>query len=108
MKNIGKWLYLIGLAVAILASLFGFSADWLTWILMLVGVLAGIFAADTDDLTNFAIRYLALFAVASALDGFIFVGPYITAIFTAVVGFLGPVLLTTLVIWFIKKEFGKK
>jgi len=108
MKNIWKWLYLIGLVVAILAGLFGFSADWLTWILMLIGVLVGIFASDTKDLTNFAIRYLALFAVAGALDGFIFVGPYITAIFTATVGFLGPILLTTLVMWFIKKEFGKK
>jgi len=107
MKNIWKWLYLIGLVVAILAGLFGFTADWLTWILMLIGVLVGIFTADTKDLTNFAIRYLALFAVAGALDSFIFVGPYITAVFNATVGFLGPILLTTLVMWFIKKEFGK-
>jgi hypothetical protein len=48
-------------------------------------------------------------AVASALDKFIAVGTFLTTIFTAVVGFLGPVLLTVLVMWFIRKYFlGKK
>ena len=108
MKNFGKWLYFIGLLVAVLAGLFGFSAEWLTWILMLVGVLVGVFYVETSDVVNFAIRYLALYAVAGALDGFVFVGPYITGIFTAVVGFLGPVLLTAIAYGFFQKHFGKK
>jgi len=105
MKNIFKWVYLIGLLVAILAALFKFSADWLTWILMLAGILVGIFFMDSADIMNQGIRYLVLVAVASALDSLIGVGSYLTAIFQAVVGFLGPVLLTVLVVWFIKKYF---
>jgi hypothetical protein len=105
MKNIFKWVYLVGLLVAILAALFKFSADWLTWILMLAGILVGIFFMDSADVMNLGIRYLVLAAVAAALDSLIGVGPYLTTIFQAVVGFLGPVVLTVLVMWFVRRYF---
>ncbi|MBL7164026.1 MAG: hypothetical protein ISS57_15625 [Anaerolineales bacterium] len=107
MKSLGKWFYLVGIVVAMLASLLVFSANWLTWVLMLLGVLAGIFYADTDDVVNRGIRYLALAAVAGSLGGFIFVGPYITGLVTGAVTFLGPVLLTSLAYRFWKVAFGK-
>jgi len=108
MKNIFKWVYLIGMLVAVLAALFNFTPAWLTWILMLAGVLVGIFFMDSADIMNQGIRYLVLVAVAGALDKFIAVGSYLTTIFNAVVGFLGPVLLTVLVMWFIRKYFMGK
>ena len=105
MKNIFKWVYLIGLLVAVVVALVGFSADWLTWLLMLVGILVGIFFFDPGDVVNLGIRYLVLAAVAAALDGLVGIGTYLTTIFQAVVGFLGPVVLTVLVVWFVKKYF---
>lgn len=99
-KTLGKWLYMIGLVVAILAALFGFSNQWLTLVLMVVGILVGLWVTPTDSLKAAIIRYVGLTFVAGALDGFIAVGPYITAIVNAVVGFLGPVLLTALVVWY--------
>jgi hypothetical protein len=48
-------------------------------------------------------------AVYNVLDGIPAIGSYLTGIFGAVFAFLGPVVLTTLVIWFVKKYFmGKK
>ncbi len=109
MKNIGKWLYLLGLLVAVVVGLIGFSASWLSLILALVGILAAIFYIDSDDIVNQGIRYLVLGAVYSVLDGLPFVGPYLTGMFGAAFAFLGPVVLTTLVMWFVKKYFfGKK
>ena len=108
LKTIGKWVYLAGLLVAILAALFSFSADWLSIVLALAGIFVGIFFTDTDDLTNFAIRYLALGAVYASLDAFPAIGEYITSIFGAAFMFLGPVLLTTLFMWFINKTFKKE
>ena len=105
MKNIFKWVYLIGLLVAVVVALVGFSADWLTWLLMLVGILVGIFFFDPGDVVNLGIRYLVLAAVAAALDSLVGIGTYLTTIFQAVVGFLGPVVLTVLVVWFVKKYF---
>ena len=109
MKNIFKWVYLIGLLVAIVAALFTFSAVWLNWILIIVGILVGIFFFDSNDVVNLGIRYLVLVAVTSVLNNLDVIGPYLTSIFAAVAAFLGPIVLTVLVVWFIKKYFfGKK
>ena len=103
LKTIGKWLYLIGLLIAGIAGLFSLSYTWLSLILVIMGILAAIFFLDSEDVVNFAIRFLLLFAVASALNAVPAVGPYITGMFTAVVAFLAPVALTLLVVHFVKK-----
>jgi hypothetical protein len=109
MKNLFKWVYLIGLLAAIVAALVKFEAGWFSSLLILAGVLVGIFYFDSDDLVNQGIRYLVLVAAYMAFDKFIAVGPYLTGIFVAVVGFLGPILLTVLVVHFVKKYFlGKQ
>ncbi len=102
-KTIGKWLYLIGLLIAVIAGLFSLSYLWLSLILVLMGILAAILFLDLEDVVNFAIRFLLLFAVASALNAVPAVGKYITGMFTSVVAFLAPVGLTLLVVHFVKK-----
>src|SRR5512136_2260090 len=105
MKNLFKWVFLVGLLVAVVVALVNFSAVWLTIILILAAVLAGIFYFDSEDIVNQGIRYLVLVATATALDKFIGVGPYLTAIFQAAVVFIGPAVLTVLVVHFVKKYF---
>jgi hypothetical protein len=109
MKTIGKWLYLIGMLVAVVVALVGFSASWLSLILALVGILAAIFFLDSNDVVNFGIRYLLLVAVYAVLSEVPAIGMYLTKIFGAVVAFLGPVALTLLVVHFVNKYIlGKK
>jgi uncharacterized membrane protein len=105
MKNLFKWVYLIGLLVAVVAALVSFSAGWFTTLLILVGILVGIFYFDSGDIVNQGVRFLVLSVVAASCEKFIAIGPYLTGIFTAVVGFLGPVLLTVLVMHFVRKYF---
>lgn len=108
MKNIGKWLYFLGLLVAVIVALIGFQATWLSLILMLIGILVAIFYFDSDDIVNIGIRFLVLFAVKDVFGGIPAIGTYLSGIFGAVFAFLGPVVLTTLVIWFVKKYFLAK
>jgi hypothetical protein len=108
MNTIGKWLYIIGMLVAILAALFGFSHEILTLVLLIAAILAGIFYADPGDAANIGLRYLVLYFVADVFSGEIFgIGDYLTTIFEAAVWFLGPYVLTVLVVRFFNKEFGK-
>ncbi len=107
-KTVGKWLYLIGLLVAVVAGMFSFSAMWLSAILMIVGILAAIFFLDSDDVVNFGIRFLLLAAVAGALNEVPAIGTYLTGAFTGAVAFLAPVALTLLVVYFVKKYFFAK
>ena len=101
-----KWLYVAGVVVAGVAAAAGFANDILTWVLILVGILVGVFYFDSDDLMNFGLRYLIVAAVASALNAVPVVGPYITGFFTGFVTFLGPIVLTMVVMFFWKKYFG--
>jgi len=107
-KTIGKWFYLIGLLIAIVAGLFSLSFTWLSLILLIMGILAAIMFLDSNDVVNFGIRFLVLAAVAGALNSVPAVGSYITGIFTAVVAFLAPVALTLLVVHFVRKYFFAK
>ncbi len=107
-KTVGKWLYLIGLLVAVVAGLFGYAAMWLSAILMLAGILAAIFFLDSNDVVNFGIRFLLLAAVAGALNEVPAIGTYLTGAFTGAVTFLAPVALTLLVVYFVKKYFFTK
>ena len=107
-KTIGKWLYLIGLLLAVVAGLFSLSFSWLSLILVLMGILAAVLYLDSDDVVNFGIRFLVLAAVAGALQGVPAVGSFLTGAFSAVVAFLAPVALTLLVVHFVKKYFMPK
>jgi hypothetical protein len=108
MKNIFKWVFLIGGLVAIVTALLNFSADWLTTLLILAAVLAGIFFFDSEDVVNQGIRYLVLAAVAGALGKFLFVGTFLSTIFGAWVVYIAPAVLTVLVVHFVKKYFMGK
>jgi hypothetical protein len=105
MKNIGKWLYFLGLLVAVVVALIGFQASWLALILMLLGIFVAIFFFDSNDIVGLGVRYLVLAVVYNVLNGIPAIGPYLTTIFGAVLAFLGPVVLTVLVVWFVKKYF---
>ncbi len=74
----------------------------------MIGVQAAILYVDTNNLANAGIRFLVLAAVYAVLDAIPLVGPYLTGFFGGVLAFLGPVLLTALVIYFVKKYFFPK
>jgi hypothetical protein len=73
---------------------------------VLAGVLVGLFYMDTEDIKGFGIRYLLLFAVSGALGQVPAVGQYLSGFFAGFLGFLGPVALATLFMWFWKKYFA--
>lgn len=107
MKSIGKWLYLIGLLIAALAGLLAFSNTWLSLLLVLMGILAAIFYLDSADIVNAGIRFLLLAVVKDAFTGIPAVGSYLGGLFNGVFAFLAPVMLTLLVVYFVKKYFMK-
>ena len=108
MKTYGKWVYLIGLLVAVVAALAGYQEEWLGLVLLLVGIFAGLFHFETDDMKKFSIYYLAFGVVKGAFGAIPYIGSYLDTIFGAVYAFLMPVLLTVMVYWFVKRYFMSK
>ena len=84
----------IGAFAAILAALFKFSAEWFSLVLAILGILVGLFGVASDKAKTFVILYFGLTLTYSALNGFPFIGEYITTIVAAFLTFLTPVVFT--------------
>ena len=97
-KQIGLWAFLIGLVLAI-ATVFVDFGEWILQVVIILGILTGIFHDFRDDLVRLGIIYLALSAASDALQNLAAIGPILTEIVEAWVTFLGPVVLTALLIW---------
>ena len=97
-KQIGLWAFLIGLVLPIAAVFLDFG-EWVAQVLIILGMLAGAFHDLRKDLVRLGIIYLALSASSSAIQNLAAIGPILTEIVEAWVTFLGPVVLTALLIW---------
>jgi hypothetical protein len=106
-----KWIYVLGVLVAGVTAGLGLGNPILQWALLIAGLLAGFLYHDSADIMNFGLRYLILFAVASAAPAFIgFVpvaGPFVAGFLQGFFNFLGPVVLAMVIMHFWKKYFGK-
>lgn len=108
MKTVGRWSYLIGMIFAVFSVFVPvLTAPWAVQLLIVLGIIAGIWFVDSDDVINHGLTYLGLQAVATTMDNLVAVGPFVTGIATAFLGFLGPVVLTAFLMWgglkFLKK-----
>jgi len=97
-KMIGTWSFLLGLVLAI-STVFWELGEWTSQVLILLGILVGIFHEIKDDFMRLGIIYLSLWAASDALQNLVAIGPILTEIVTAWVGFLGPVVLTAMLLW---------
>ena len=102
-RVIFKWVFILGGVVAGLANTLALQNEFLISALMLVGILVGIFYFDSDDVINIGLRYLIFIAVASSVGGFYKIGPYLNGFFTGFSYYLGPIVLTLIVVYFVKK-----
>ena len=106
-KVIGVWSFFIGMVLALATAFFDLGA-WTVQVLIVLGILTGVFHFGKDDLVPLGVIYLALSAAANSMDALVWVGPFITDIVSAWVGFLGPVVLMALMLWGGALLFSKK
>ena len=107
-RFIFKWLFIIGGLMAGVTNALSYQPDFLIWSLMVVGVIVGVFYFDSDDLINIGLRYLIFGAVANAIGGFHVIGSYLGAFFLGFFYYLGPIVLTLVVVYFVKRYFLSK
>ena len=94
MGMIWKWVYVVASVVAAIAGGLAFSNDILTWVLLLVAIIVGWFYFDPEEIGQFGLRVVILFAVQAGLKAIPFgVGTFITGFVGGWLGFLAPVVL---------------
>jgi hypothetical protein len=80
----------------------------LIWASVVIGVIVGIFYFSSDDLINVGLRFMIFSAAARSLPGESEFVAYATAFFMGFSFYLGPIVLTMAVIYFVKKYILSK
>ncbi len=106
MKTTGKWLFIIAILVAIVGAFLELSNEWLTTLVLLLAFFGAYLWIEKDHAKAWMIMALALYTFAGALGGLVFIGGYLTTIFTAIAGIFGVAVLALVVKkivgWFMK------
>jgi hypothetical protein len=97
-KTVGAWAFILGLVLA-MAGVFFDLGDWLVQVLIVLGILVGLFHPIRKEIVPLGVVYLAVAATAASIDGLLYLGPIITHIANAWAHFLGPVVLTAMLMW---------
>ena len=96
-KEMGKYVFLIGFAIAILAGLvgatgvLGATADYIALILVLLGILVGFLNITATERQSFLIAVIALSMLGLVSFGALtFVGAYLTSVISYLITFVAP------------------
>ena len=106
-KTIGKWLFVVAILLAILGAFVTLpAAEWITTLILLLAFAGAYLWIDKDDAKAWMITALALAAFAGALGGLVYIGEYLTKIFSAIGSMFGVAVLALVVKkivgWFMK------
>ena len=90
--KIGKWAFIGGLVVAVLAGLF-FQPGWAVWVLAILGVIVGLLNVTAEDTRGFLLAAIALTLSATALNTLPIVGTALSFILPFVVAFVAGAMI---------------
>jgi hypothetical protein len=85
--TIGKWAFIVGMVIAVLAGLF-FQPSWAIWILAILGVIVGLLNITAEDTRGFLLAAIALTLSATALNTLPIVGTAFSLVLPFVVAFV--------------------
>ena len=91
-ETIGKWAFIIGLVVAVLAGLF-FQPTWAIWILAILGVIVGLLNISAAETRSFLLAAIALTLSATALNTIPVVGTALSFVLPFVVAFVAGAMI---------------
>lgn len=96
MAQIGKWAFILGLVIAVVAGIF-FQAAWVVWVLVLLGVVVGLLNITAAETQSFLLAAIAFLLSATALSVIPFVGGILTNILSYIAAFVsGAVIVVAL------------
>ena len=90
--TIGKWAFIIGIVIAVLAGL-GLNFGWVPWVLAVIGLIVGFLNISGEESQGFLLAAIALMLSATAVQTIPLVGDLLTRILSNVVAFIAAAVL---------------
>ena len=88
----GRWAFIIGLVIAVLAGLF-FQPDWAIWMLAILGVIVGFLNITAEETRGFLLASIALTLSATALNTLPILGTALSLVLPFVVAFVAGAMI---------------
>lgn len=92
MEKVGKWAFIAGLVLAVVAGL-GVQATWIAWVLVVLGLVVGFLNVTAQESRGFLLAAIGLMLSATAVQTIPFVGGIVTLIVSNVIVFIAPAVL---------------
>ena len=92
MEKIGKWAFIVGLVLAVIAGL-GIQAMWIAWVLVVLGLVVGFLNVTAAESRGFLLAAIGLMLSATAVQSIPFVGELVTRIVSNIIVFIAPAVL---------------
>lgn len=92
MAIVGKWAFIAGLVIAVLAG-FGLNYAWVAWVLAVLGLIVGFLNVGEEETQKFLIAAIGLLMSASAINTIPYIGDIGTAIIANLVAFISAAIL---------------
>lgn len=92
MQHVGKWAFIVGLLIAVVAGV-GFNQPWFAWVLAILGLIVGLLNITAEETQRFLLAAIGLMLSATAIQSVPWVGDYGTQILGYVVSFIGAAVL---------------
>jgi hypothetical protein len=92
LKTIGKWAFILGLVISVLAGLF-YQPDWAYWVLAILGVVVGLLNVTAEETRGFLLASIALVLSATALNTIPVIGDAISFVMLFVIAFVSGAMI---------------
>ena len=87
LQTIGKWAFIIGLVIAVIAGLL-FQPEGVIWVLAILGVIVGLINVAAEETRGFLLASIALTISATALNTLPIIGTALSLVLPFVVAFV--------------------
>ncbi len=91
MDQIGKYAFIAGVVLAVVAGFIGQA--WVWWVLAVLGLVVGILNVTGDETRGFLLAAIGLILSASSIQQLPAIGETLTTILSNIVVFIGPAVL---------------
>ena len=87
MAQLGKWSFVVGFVICIVAGIF-IAAPWMYWVLAVLGLIVGFLNVTGEETKTFLLAAIGLMLSASSVIAIPVIGPAVTEIVYNVVAFI--------------------
>ena len=92
MGQMGKWAFIVGFVICVVAGLW-IAQPWMYWVLAVLGLIVGIMNVTGEETRTFLLAAIGLMLSASSIIAIPLIGVAVTAVLANVVVFISAAVL---------------